>query len=88
MYLIAGHNLGYGEDIFMLFSGEMSFPKMTPPVPYLLIILSFITITITFTVMDSNIRVIREEIEENAKRSLERSNLVPINKSFLGYNDG
>jgi hypothetical protein len=88
-YIVGGHNIGYGEDLLKILSEDLlEIPSTTPIVPYFFIILFLIVITITFTVMDSNLKIILEE-NKNIRKKLEikKSNIIR-KKTIFQYREG
>jgi len=64
LYFLCGHHWGYGEkaleDLNLL-----EFPQWTFTQPYLLIILSVFILMIAFTMIDSDLRILFRENEQN-----------------------
>jgi hypothetical protein len=89
VFIITGHNIGYYKDLLETILEDPSIiPKATPIIPYLFIILFLIVITITFTVMDSNLRIILEENKSFGKKIESTKIKVTPKKKIFRYNEG
>lgn len=82
-YLILGHNAGgFLEYILKNINQIESVPLCTPPVPYFLVISTFFIITIGLTVIDSNLRIVKDEIKSSKEKMLEKTRIIPNIKRF------
>ena len=86
IFIIAGHNIGYGKELLeTLIEDPSTIPRITPIVAYLFIIIFLAIITITFVVMDSNLRIIREESETIRKKLESTKTKIISQKAIFRY---
>jgi hypothetical protein len=89
IYILGGHNFGTGDELIKILGEDFTnMPKAVPPMSYMLIISSLVIITIVFTVMDSNLRIIREESESLSKKLKQKNKSISSKKITYRYNRG